>query len=332
MARRGRPISRLYLLRLWIQRFAFVLLLGASLALLAFGRAESPWASQLRAGVTDAVAPVASILSIPLRAVADWYGAMQDGETLRRENAELKAELLRLRLRNTELEQAGIENEQLRRLANAKVPIPGKHIVARVLADPGGPYVRSFLVSAGARDGVKKGLAVMVPEGLVGRVVDVGRTTARVMLLTDLNARTPVMVLENGERAVLAGANADLPRLMFLPRTVEPKVGQRLVTSGLDGVFPPGIPVGEIAELGERGPRVRPYVNWNSVLMVRILDHATPGLLDPASGAPAPGTPAPGTPAPGAPAPGAGSPAGPPVGPPPPLPRRRPVPAEGGAP
>ena len=238
MARRGRPISRLYLLRLWIQRFAFVLLLGASLAMLAFSRAESPWASQLRAGVTDAVAPVAAILSIPLRAVADWYGAMQDGETLRRENAELKAELLKLRLRNTELEQAGIENEQLRRLANAKVPVTGRHIVARVLADPGGPYVRSLLVSAGARDGVRKGQAVMVPEGLVGRVVDVGQTTARVMLLTDLNARTPVMVLENGERAVLAGANADLPRLMFLPRTVEPKPGQRLVTSGLDGVFP----------------------------------------------------------------------------------------------
>jgi rod shape-determining protein MreC len=313
MARRGRPISRLFLLRLWIQRFAFVLLFGASLALLALGRAESPWASQLRAGVTDAVAPVAAILSIPVRAVSDWYGAMQDGEALRRENADLRAELLRLRLRNTELEQAGIENEQLRRLANAKVPIPGPHIVARVLADPGGPYVRSFLVSAGARDGVKKGLAVMVPEGLVGRVVDVGRTTARVMLLTDLNARTPVMVLESGERAVLAGANADRPRLMFLSRTVELKVGQRLVTSGIDGVFPAGIPVGEIVEVGERGPRALPYVNWNSVVMVRILDHATPGLLD-LGGAPGAGAPAPG------------------AGPPPPLPRRRPVPAEGGAP
>ena len=287
MPKRGRPISRLTQVRLWIQRFALVLLILASLGLLAVGRVEAPWAGALRAGLMDALAPIAEGLSLPARAVGEWFGSVQDSGALRKENAALKSEIERLRYRLGELEQAERENADLRRLLGAPAPDAGRHVAARVIADPGGPYVRSVLIRAGSRDGVRRGQAVMTADGLVGRITEVGTITARVMLLSDLNSRTPVLIAASGERAVLAGTNADLPRLLHLPRAAQVEKGQRIVTSGHGGTLPAGLPIGEVVEVDGAIVRVRPYASFNALTYVRVLDHEMPGLL------PAPNEPRP---------------------------------------
>jgi len=278
---RARPFGRLWHARLWLQRSAFLLLLAASFALVALGRVESPWAGRLRAGLLDAIAPIAHGLSLPGRAVADWFGSVKDTAQLQRQNAELKTEIENLKLRLTALDELARENREFKKLLGAPIHDDGKHIAARVIADPGGPYVRSVLIRAGHREGVRKGRAVVTAQGLVGRVTEVAEFTSRVMLITDLNSRTAVIVGNAGERAIMTGANADLPRLLHLSRTGVIVKGDKVVTSGHDGILPPGLPVGEVVEVGEAGVRIRPAVDMQSLGFVRIIDHDMPGLLPP---------------------------------------------------
>jgi rod shape-determining protein MreC len=275
---RAKPFGRI---RLWLQRFAFLLLLAAAVALLGLGRVEAPWAGKLRAGLLDAIAPVAHALSLPGRAISHWFASVKETGQLQRQNAELKAEIERLRLRLTELDALERENHEFRTLLGVRMPEDGKHIAARVIADPGGPYVRSVLIRAGQREGVRKGRAVVTSEGLVGRVTEVGEFTARVMLITDFSSRIAVTVGTAGERAIMGGANAELPRLLHVSRTAAIAKGDRVVTSGHDGVLPAGLPVGEVAEVGERGIRIRPLAEMKALGFVRVIDHDMPGLLPP---------------------------------------------------
>jgi rod shape-determining protein MreC len=279
---RARPSGRLGLVRLWLQRFAFVLLVAASVALLGLGRVESPWAGKLRAGLLDAIAPIAHALSLPGRAVTDWFTSVKDTAQLQRQNSELKAEIEGLKLRLTQLDELARENGEFRKLLGVAIHDEGKHIAARVIADPGGPYVRTVLIRAGHRDGVRKGRAVVTAQGLVGRVTEVGEYTSRVMLLTDVNSRVAVIIANNGERAIMSGANADLPRLLHTARTGSiASKGDKIVTSGHDGILPAGLPVGEVADVGPQGIRIRPYVDTTGLGYVRIIDHDMPGLLPP---------------------------------------------------
>lgn len=279
MGTRARTSGRLWLVRLWLQRFAFLLLLAASFALVALGRVESPWAGKLRAGLLDAIAPVAHALSLPGRAVSDWFASVKDTAQLQRQNADLKAEIESLKLRLTALDELARENAEFRKLLGIQIHDEGRHIAARVIADPGGPYVRTVLVRAGLREGVRKGRAVITAQGLVGRISEVGEYTSRVMLITDLNARTAVIIGNTGERAIMTGANADLPRILHVSRTAPIAKGDKVVTSGHDGILPPGLPVGEVIETGPGGIKIRPAVDMRSLNFVRIIDHDMPGLL-----------------------------------------------------
>ncbi len=90
------------------------------------------------------------------------------------------------------------------------------YVTARVIANSGGAYVRTLLINAGIEDHVARGQAAITGEGLVGRLTEVGNRAARVLLITDLNSRIPVMIESSHVNAVLAGDNSERPRLMYL--------------------------------------------------------------------------------------------------------------------
>jgi rod shape-determining protein MreC len=119
----------------------------------------------------------------------------------------------------------------------------------------------------------------MTGAGLVGRVTEVGDRAARVLLVTDLNSRVPVAVDGSRERAVLAGDNSDRPRLLYLPARTTVKVGDRLVSSGNGGIFPPGLPVGEVAAIEDGIVRVEPYAELSRLDYLRIVNYGLSGVL-----------------------------------------------------
>jgi rod shape-determining protein MreC len=164
------------------------------------------------------------------------------------------------------------ENRDLRALLRFKAEPNLAYISARVIADTGGPYVRGLIVTVGKTDGVREGMAAMTGDGLVGRVVEVGDWSSRVLLISDLNSRVPVSIAESGDRAILAGDNTSQPKLLFMPRDAAASEGARVVTSGHGGVFPPDLPVGVLREDAHGGYSVTPSADLGRITYVRLID------------------------------------------------------------
>ena len=280
---RGRPVrsgNLLAGLRVWTRRFAVILMVLVAGSLIAIDRIGSPVTHEIRSGVADLFAPVIETVSAPFHAAADWFDAFESNATVRERNAELVKEVERLRIALQELAALEEENKRLRALANAGSRIKGRHLTATVVADTGGPYVRSLLVRAGSADGLRRGMAVINADGFIGRIVEVGRHASRVLLVTDLNSRIPVQLAATGLRALLSGTNGRRMRLTYVLPNVSVSVGALIVTSGHGGVLPRGIPVGRVDSVNRDIILVRPLVNWNRLTFVRVIDYRTPGLVE----------------------------------------------------
>ena len=255
------------------QRFAFVLMIVVAFGLMLLGKAETVLVERIRAGVVDFVAPIMSLLSRPAATVNDAIEDINELSRLRQENARLRLQNERLVQWQAVARKLSGENDQFRRLLRF-VPEPSVHFTsARVVADSGGVFVRSIIVAAGAREGIAKGQAVVTGDGMAGRVVAVGDRSARVLLLTDLNSRVPVVLEDSRERAILAGDNSASPQIQFLRQNAAVNTGDRVITSGHGGVLPPGLPIGIVSSLGEGGIRVRLFVDLTRLEFVRILDY-----------------------------------------------------------
>jgi rod shape-determining protein MreC len=116
-------------------------------------------------------------------------------------------------------------------------------------------------------------MAAVNERGLIGRVIEVGRHSARVLLLTDFNSRIPVMVEPSRDQAILAGNNTRRPSLVFVPLNPRLSVGGRVVTSGRGGVLPPGLEVGTITAIDGTGITVEPLVDFARLEYVRLLEY-----------------------------------------------------------
>ena len=263
----------------WVQRFAFVLLVAAGVGMLILGKADSSFVERLRLNIVDTAAPVLDALSRPVATATALVEEVRGLVALHGENARLREDNERLRHWEVVARKLEQENVAYRDLLNVVAEPRPAFVTARVIADSGGAFVRTVLLTAGARDGVRNGQAVVTGEGMVGRVVETGERSARVLLITDLNSRIPVVVESTRAPAILAGDNSDRQRLLFLPVNARVAVGARVVTSGQGGVLPPGLPVGIVASLDDGVVSVQPFVDWHMLEYVQVLDYVLPGAL-----------------------------------------------------
>lgn len=254
-----------------LQRFAFLLLLAVGVGLILLGRIDRPAVERFRAVVVDIFEPVLSAVSQPVAFVGNIVGAIDDLVFAHEENVRLRAENARLLQWQDVARRLEQDNASLRRLLSAGPDLGHSFVTGRVIADGGGLFVRTALINIGAKDGVRKGQAVIGEGGYAGRVADLGQRAARILLLTDMNSRLPVMLQEGGHRAVLSGDNSPQPKLEYLPAGAKPQVGQTIVTSGDGGQFPAGIPVGEIVQVGDGGIRLRPFVDLGRMDFLRVV-------------------------------------------------------------
>ena len=171
------------------------------------------------------------------------------------------------------------ENTRLRELLKLAPDPSASFVSARVVANSGGTYFRSVLIDAGGGDGVVRGQAAITGEGLVGRITEVSERASRILLLTDINSHIPIALDGTRERAVLAGDNSNQPRLLYLPARATVKVGDRVVTSGNGGIFPPGLPVGVIAAIEDGIVRVEPYAELSRLDYLRVVNYGLTGIL-----------------------------------------------------
>ena len=263
---------RIAALRALAQRFSLAMLLMAAVGLMMLGKVDEVLMEGARGRITDAVSPVLDVMSRPAATVARVVDEAQDLVHLREENTRLRAQNDMLLRFEQAAYRLAAENETLRRLTNYYPAAAHRYITARVIADNSGAFVRSLAINLGAGHGVADGQAVIGSNGLAGRVVQTGEQSARLLLITDLNARIPVVVEHSRERAVLAGDNTGRPQLVHLPPESSVAVGDRIVTSGHGGMFPAGLPVAQVVMAGDDGVRVAPFEDLSRLEYVRIVD------------------------------------------------------------
>ena len=265
--------------RSFAHRFSFLLLILAALTIIAIGRVEKVFVEHLRTSVTDVVTPIVDLISRPVMATQTLFEEMSSLVLIREENQRLHTEITSLQQLNLTLERLAIENKNLRSLMHFVPDAKINYVTARTIADSGSAFVRSVLVNAGKRDGVKKGDPVINGEGVVGRISHLGNHSSRAILMTDWNSRIPVLLESSRERAILVGDNTNYPHLRYLPEGTATIPGERIVTSGHGGVFPPGLPIGTVGSVAEEGIRVQPFVTWSRLELVRVLDYGLEGVL-----------------------------------------------------
>jgi len=266
-------------LRTLAQRGAFLMLLLSAGAIMLFGKADPELFERTRTQVTDLMAPVLTLLSQPIATGARVVAEAESLVDLREDNARLRMENARLLEWQATARRLAVENRELRELLAYRPDARARYVTARVIGDKGGAFLRSILINEGTAAGIQKGQAALTGEGLLGRVESVGQHSARVLLITDLNSRIPVVVESTRVRAILAGDNSALPRLEFLSANSQLEVGQRIVTSGHGDAFPPGIPVGVITSVGETGVRVEAFAESDRLEFLRVVDYGLRGIL-----------------------------------------------------
>jgi rod shape-determining protein MreC len=268
-------------MRTTIQRTTLPILVLLSGAVVVLGKADQLLFNSVRTTVTDAVAPVLGAVAEPINAVGNVIDRAKMVVTTYQENLRLEAENQKLLQWQQTARNLATENKELRGLLKAIPSSAPSYVTAPVIANSGGAFVRMILINAGSEDRVARGQAAITGEGLVGRLTEVGDRASRILLITDLNSRIPVTIENTHVPAVLAGDNSERPRLMYLQSADLVKVGDRIVTSGEGGVFPPGLPVGVVSVVDATGPRVEPYVELSQLGYVLVVDYGLSRSLPP---------------------------------------------------
>ena len=266
-------------LRATIQRTTPPLLILLSAAIIVLGKADQAVFDSLRTTLTDDAAPAFDALSRPLGAAATFVDQARGIVAMYQDNRRLEQENERLLQWQQIALKLSADNRELRRLLKVVPETAVSYVTARVIANSGGGYVRTVMVNAGTDQGLARGQAAITGGGLVGRLTEVGSRAGRVLLITDLNSRIPVVIERSHANAILAGDNSERPRLLYANAPDAIKIGDRIVTSGEGGVFPPGLPVGAVAALGGSGSRVDPYVELSQLESVLIVDYGLSGAL-----------------------------------------------------
>lgn len=266
-------------------RVRLFVLVSVCLALL-FADLRFRYLEVVRQGLSVVTWPLQVAAAAPvdfLRDAAVYFATLvevqQDNAALRRSQLDAAQRLLRF-------EQVERENAQLRELLQMSRAIDGRGVAAEILYDAPDAFSRKVILDRGTRHGVEAGMAVVNAQGMIGQVTRAYPVQAEVTLLTDKNQAVPVQVARNGLRGVLFGSGQGRLELRFTLADVDVEVGDRLETSGLDGVFLPGLPVAEVVRVDRESDTFalvvcEPIAGVERTTQVLVLGRAEPPLPRP---------------------------------------------------
>lgn len=268
-------------LRQALARLSLPVLIAVAFGTMLLGRADALLVERARMVLADALTPIWAAVQEPVTAVRQGVEEVQSLWYLRSENARLTEENERLRRWQAAALALEAENALLRRQLSW-IPDPTPQFrTARVVADGGGTYARAVLLATGPQHDIRKGQVALDERGFVGRVTEVGSRSARVLLATDINSRVPVIIEGSRARAMMVGGNTTRPRLQHWPEGVQPREGDRVVTSAEAGAFPAGLPVGVVRRTEGGAAEVELFAQLERLDVLRLFDFGLAGILPP---------------------------------------------------
>jgi rod shape-determining protein MreC len=228
-------------------------------------------------GATDVLAvvttPIQSTLARINRTTVGVWSTYREWKNVRSENRRLREEAQQLRVEALRVNETVEENQRLRRLLALKQAMPLATLSGEVIAREWGGWVRSLTVNRGRADRVTRLTAVIAPDGLIGRVVDVRPGASIVQVLTDPASTVGAVVVRTRTQGIVEGEPRGTLRLKYMARDgAGIQVGDLVVTSGAGGLFPRGIPVGRVRALDDRGAALFNYAHLTPVVDLARID------------------------------------------------------------
>lgn len=279
MKRRRSLFIHLSYIRILAKKFAIVILFLSAFVLMLLNKTESLIIEKTSSLATDVVSPMVDVLVIPARSVAGVYDYFRELKNVHKDNLRLREENQKLLALYDKARVLEVENKLLSGLLNYVPPPTAEFMTARIIAEEGDAFSHSVIAYTGSSNRVKKGQVALSERGVVGRVDKVGQMYSKIILITDINSRIPVMVERTRVRGILAGDNTQLPKMIFIPLDAELEIGDRIVTSGVAGVFPSGLPIGKVVSVDKNNVKVKPYNNLERLEHVRIVDYGLDGII-----------------------------------------------------
>ena len=212
----------------------------------------------LRAALSVALYPVQWLAMRP-QVLMEYTGEyMQERDVAQASEREARQQLLVQARRSGQVEQLALENKQLRELLSLSKRLETKGQAAEVLYDAADPYTRKLIIDKGMTHGIKASSPVMDEHGILGQVTHVLPLVSEVTLVTDREHSIPVLNTRTGARGVAYGESGGAPllELRFMATNADIEVGDLLSTSGIDGIYPPGIPVAKVIKVDRRADSV----------------------------------------------------------------------------
>lgn len=241
------------------------------LIVFAIWRIDNPRVERFRMAIIDRFVPTIDWTFGPINTASRMIRDFQSYTRVYEQNLELREELQRMKGWHEAAVQLEQQNARLRELNNVSLSPRLTYVTGEILADSGSPFRQSGLVKIGRRDGVVEGAAAMDGLGLVGRVSGLADGSARILFLTDASSRVPAIIRPSGQRTVVAGDNTPTPALDFIEALDEVQPGDRVVTSGEGGIFPPDLLIGQVAVNAQGRYFVRPSADYRRLRYIRIL-------------------------------------------------------------
>ena len=250
------------------------ILIVFSVLLLLIGKVNETSLSIFKSYFLDITSGFLTILGKPVNSVSDGFYKINDLVYLYTENQDLREENKSLsKWKDLALELLA-ENEELKKLLNSSKEQNQKFVSSKVISNSGGSYVKTITINVGSNDGVRVGNPVINNWGMIGRIVEIGRNSSRVLLTTDINSQIPVYFENSLHKAILVGKNSDLLELKFLKKRVYLQDEERLMTSGEGGILPRGIPVGLYSvELNKNKEKINvlPAKDWDKLSFLNVI-------------------------------------------------------------
>jgi len=207
----------------------------------------------------ELMAPLERAGTFASRTVADAWASASGLLRARDEAEALRARVRRLEQDTARLAETEAENARLRTLLDFRKTLGGTLLTTRVIGHDAAGLSRTLVVDQGSAAGVAKGAAVLAPEGIVGQVFQVSPHAARVLLVSDHNSGVDAVVQRTRGRGIVEGTADGRCGLKFVKRTEDLQVGDLVVSSGLDGIFPRGLPIGHIEAVDKQGQGLFQY-------------------------------------------------------------------------
>ena len=248
------------------QRFSLVALIIFSVVLIVLSRINFPAINYLKIGLNEVVYRVSFIVSLPEQQLNRSLIVINNHLNLYNDHDQLKEKFKSLRGKELDNEYLKFENERLRKIIDEYI-INTDELVAKVLLDKESPFLRSIILNKGSKDKIRICMAVLDGPYLVGKVVEVNYATSRVLLISDLNSKIPV-ILEPGDiQSIMSGSGKNKGQIQYFKTENTLNEKKIVFTSGSGGIFKSGIPIGEF----NSGEEIKFFSDLSQLTFVKVV-------------------------------------------------------------